>query len=301
MSLRVCRALLAIGCAVIAWSGALAAAPPAGADTVSVVALRYGDPGEGEVPITGDWDGSGKTQIGVYLPSQAEFFLGDVNGIAPTTLRYGDPGEGEVPITGDWDGSGKTQIGVYLPSQAEFFLGDVNGIAPTVIAFGNPGDVPITGDWNGSGRTQIGVYRPSTATFFLREVTPSPPSPRPVVTAPVAVPLPTPPAGTRRHPRVRVKITISWTWNHTHTRIHKVQVGKLPRRATITLKCSGRGCPMTKRSAKAAHLKILVRRLAGTRYRAGDVIVITVSAPGRVSERARIKIRNGRKPVAALL
>ena len=253
MSLRVCRALLAIGCAVIAWSGALAAAPPAGADTVSVVALRYGDPGEGEVPITGDWDGSGKTQIGVYLPSQAEFFLGDVNGIAPTTLRYGDPG-----------------------------------------------DVPITGDWNGSGRTQIGVYRPSTATFFLREVTPSP-SPPPVVTAPVTVPLPTPPAGTRRHPRVRVKITISWTWNHTHTRIHKVQVGKLPRRATITLKCSGRGCPMTKRSAKAAHLKILVRRLAGTRYRAGDVIVITVSAPGHVSERARIKIRNGRKPVAALL
>jgi hypothetical protein len=247
------RALLTAGCAAIAWCGVLGVAAPAGADTVTIVPLTYGNPND-------------------------------------------------VPITGDWDGSGKTQIGVYRPSNATFYLGDVNGISVTAITFGDSGDVPITGDWNGTGKTQIGVYRPSTRTFYLREVTPPapPPSP-PIVTTPVTVPLPTPPRGTRRHPAVRVLIKISWTWTRTSTRIHRVIVGKLPRRATITLKCSGRGCPIKKRSAKAARVGVFAHRLIGTKYRAGDRVFITVSAPGRVAERAVVTIRDGRKPLAALL
>ena len=67
------------------------------------------------------------------------------------------------------------------------------------------------------------------------------------------------------------------------------------------MKCTGRGCPMTRRSATARHVKVLEGRLKGTRYRAGDRILITISAPGHVSERALVKVRNGRLPVAALL
>lgn len=188
-------------------------------------------------------------------------------------------------------------LGVAAPAGA-----DTVTIVP--LTFGNPNDVPITGDWDGSGKTQIGVYRPSTRTFYLREVTPpAPPPPPPIVTTPVTVPLPTPPRGTRRHPAVRVLIKISWTWTRTRTstRIHRVIVGKLPRRATITLKCSGRGCPIKKRSAKAAHVGVFAHRLIGTNYRAGDRVFITVSAPGRVAERAVVTIRDGRKPLAALL
>jgi len=251
MSSRVSRALLTAGCAAIAGFGLLAAGPPAGADTVTVVALTYGNPND-------------------------------------------------VPITGDWDGSGKTQIGAYRPSNRTFYLGDVGGVSQQAIPFGDANDVPIAGDWNGTGRTQIGVYRPSNDTFYLREVTPTP-TPPPPVTTPVIVPLPLPPPGTRRHPRVRVIITISWTWDRGRTRIHKVAFGKLPRHARITLKCSGRGCPMAKRTAKAAHARLFAHRLAGTTYRAGDRLFITVSAPGRVPERAVVKIRNGRKPLAALL
>ncbi len=291
------RALLTAGCAAIAWCGVLGVAAPAGADTVTIVPLTYGNPND--VPITGDWDASGKTQIGVYRPSNATFYLGDVGGVPEQALTFGNPND--VPITGDWDASGKTQIGVYRPSNATFYLGDVNGISVTAITFGDSGDVPITGDWNGTGKTQIGVYRPSTRTFYLREVTPPAPPPPPIVTTPVTVPLPTPPRGTRRHPAVRVLIKISWTWTRTSTRIHRVIVGKLPRRATITLKCSGRGCPIKKRSAKAARVGVFAHRLIGTKYRAGDRVFITVSAPGRVAERAVVTIRDGRKPLAALL
>ncbi len=252
MSFRVTRAFLLTACAAIAWCGVLAAASSAGADTVTVVALTYGNPND-------------------------------------------------VPITGDWDGSGRTQIGAYRPSNRTFYLGDAGGVSTSSSTYGNPGDVPITGDWDGSGKTQIGVYRPSDDTFYLREVTPTPPPPPQVVTTPVTVPLPLPPRGTRRHPRVRVTIKISWTWNHRRTRIHKVVVGRLPRHARIALRCAGGGCPMKRRSARAAHVGLFADRLVGTTYRAGDRLLITVSAPGRISERARISIRDGRKPRAALL
>jgi hypothetical protein len=146
------------------------------------------------------------------------------------------------------------------------------------------------------------VFDPSTLTFSLREVPPAAaPAPPPVVTTPVTTPIPTPPRGKGSRPRVRAKLAISWTWNHGRTRIEKVVVTKLPRRARITLRCEGRGCPMKQRSATAAHLRVFVRRLIGTTYRAGDRLLITISAPGRVSERARITVRNDRKPLAALL
>jgi hypothetical protein len=40
----------------------------------------------------------------------------------------------------------------------------------------------------------------------------------------------------------------------------------------------------------------LLKRLTGHRYRAGDVLTITLTANGWSRERARITIRNGRLP-----
>jgi hypothetical protein len=212
-------------------------------------------------------------------------------------MWFGYPND--VPVTGDWDGSGKTQIGVWRPSNATWYLGDAGGFSKTSVAFGQTGDIPITGDWTGSGITQLGVYDPVHAAFYLREVPPAPPAP--VVTVPVTTPVPTPPPGTRRHPRVRVTIRISWTYDHAHTRIHRVRMSRLPRGARVTVRCTGRGCPLTTRSAVAGHVGKLVTRLRGTTYRVGDRIFITITAPGRVAERAVVRIRNGRKPLAALL
>jgi hypothetical protein len=384
MSFRLFRGPFTVGCAVVALSGALAVPAPAGADGPTTVAITWGNPGDiplagdwdgsgkwqigayrpsnqtfylgddnggadqaltlgnpNDVPITGDWNGSGKTQIGAWRPSNATFYLGDDGGVSDTAIAFGQEGDipitgdwdgsgrtqvgvydpdnasiylrsadgdyqvltygnpDDVPVTGDWDGAGRTQIGVFRPSNGTWYLGDVNGQSVTSVVFGQSGDIPITGDWTGSGITQLGVYDPNSRTFFLREV--PPPAAPPVVTTPVATPIPTPPKGTASRPRVRAKVTISWTWNHGRTRIHKVDVTRLPRRARITLRCMGRGCPMTKRSATAAHLRVFVHRLIGTTYRSGDRLLITISAPGRVPERARITIRNGRMPLAALV
>jgi hypothetical protein len=113
------------------------------------------------------------------------------------------------------------------------------------------------------------------------------------VSTPVTVVLPLPTG--RRH--VRVKITIGWTWNGGRTRLSRIRIGHVPARATVTVTCKGPGCPKPHtRRARGRRVKTLVAHLHGGRYRAGDRLFVTISAPGLIAERAEITIRNGELP-----
>jgi hypothetical protein len=111
----------------------------------------------GAIPVTGDWDGSGTTKIGVYDPSAGLWWV-DLNGNGvwdgtPTDANYWFGYPGAIPVTGDWDGSGTTKIGVYDPSAGLWWV-DLNGNGawdgtPTDANywFGYPGTIPATGKW----------------------------------------------------------------------------------------------------------------------------------------------------------
>ena len=67
----------------------------------------------GSVPVTGDWDGSGTTKIGVFLDGL--WFL-DLNGNGlwddkDLWIKLG--AKGDQPVAGDWNGDGKTDIGIF--------------------------------------------------------------------------------------------------------------------------------------------------------------------------------------------
>jgi len=79
----------------------------------------------GGTPVTGDFDGDGCTEVGVFLDGL--WFL-DLNGNGiwdegDLWARLGDAGD--LPVTGDWDGDGKTDIGIFGPAWA----GDDRAIA----------------------------------------------------------------------------------------------------------------------------------------------------------------------------
>jgi len=71
---------------------------------------------ENSIPVTGDFNGDGVTDVGVFIDGQ--WFL-DLNG-------NGRWDEGDLwaqlgnrddqPVTGDWDADGKTDIGIYGPA-----------------------------------------------------------------------------------------------------------------------------------------------------------------------------------------
>jgi hypothetical protein len=97
------------------------------------------------------------------------------------------------------------------------------------------------------------------STFTLQQnttVTVQLPAP-PVQTSPVQTVLPTP-TGQRR---VKVRLWLYWTWSHATTRLARTRIGRLPAQLTLTMRCSGRGCP-THRTMTASGRRHVRRLLA---------------------------------------
>ena len=109
-----------------------------------------------DFPITGDWDGDGRTDIGVVQGNVFNLLYPDGHtGVIP----FGNGPTTDIPITGNWDGVGGDEIGVVRGGT--FYLRQYNGTV-TTINYGNgnaAGDIPITGDWDGVGGDEIGVVQ----------------------------------------------------------------------------------------------------------------------------------------------
>jgi hypothetical protein len=111
----------------------------------------------GDIPLTGDWNNDGKSEIGVFRPSTHMFYL-DYNGNgawngAVTDRSYNFGLTGDIPANGDWNSDDKTEIGVFRPSTHRFYL-DYNGngvwngaLVDKSYDFGLTGDNPLAGTW----------------------------------------------------------------------------------------------------------------------------------------------------------
>ncbi|MBL8249908.1 MAG: S8 family serine peptidase [Candidatus Competibacter sp.] len=121
----------------------------------------------GDLPASGNWDGGGKSYIGVLRSGTGQWFT-DRNGnrqwdgcVADGCYNFGAPGD--RPVAGDWNGSGFAKIGVFRNGQ--WYL-DANGngawdgcgtdLCPN---FGQAGDLPVAGNWNGGSQAGVGVFR----------------------------------------------------------------------------------------------------------------------------------------------
>jgi PKD repeat protein len=130
----------------------------------------------GDIGASGDWNGDGITEIGVFRPSTHMYYR-DYNGngawdgaVIDRVSNFGM--NGDTPVSGDWNLDGITEIGVYRVSTRMFYL-DYNGNGlwdgPTIdksYIFGIAGDLAASGDWNADGITEIGAFRPSTHLYY---------------------------------------------------------------------------------------------------------------------------------------
>jgi hypothetical protein len=135
-------------------------------------------PAAGDIPVVGDWSGSGTTKIGIYRSSTGQWFL-DYNGdgVFDAGDRIDNFGgiAGDTPVVGDWTGSGTSKIGIFR--YGFYWLLDIDGngvfdAGDQAFAYGGvAGDVPVVGDWSGNGVTKVGVVRPfqsgGTPAFWL--------------------------------------------------------------------------------------------------------------------------------------
>jgi hypothetical protein len=121
----------------------------------------------GDVGLAGDWNGDGFDSVGVYRPSQSQFYLTNNNqpsGITFSDLNfiYGD-GAQDKPFVGDWTGNGFSKPGVFR-SGTVMLRNTLNAGAPnTTFTFGAAGDVPLAGKWVAGSFPPNRVIVPPTA------------------------------------------------------------------------------------------------------------------------------------------
>jgi hypothetical protein len=100
--------------------------------------------------VPGDYDGDGKTDVGVTLTEGTQIAWYYASTLNPTqnrfmTRRAWGPSTGRVQSQGDFDGDGKTDVGVYITTAPQAFWALTPG-GVMILPWGNSAsDFPITG------------------------------------------------------------------------------------------------------------------------------------------------------------
>ena len=104
----------------------------------------------------------------------------------------------------------------------------------------------------------------------------------------------------RPTPRIRSEISIVWSVLGSRTTITRIRLRAVPRRARVTLRCSGKGCKFKRQRAGKPRLGRVNALKALTpkerRFRAGQALEIRITKTGWIGKAARYKMRSGKSP-----
>ena len=116
-------------------------------------------------PSPFDFDGDGKTDIGVFRPSDGSWWY--TRSSAGDFRVYSFGASTDVITPGDFTGDGKTDVAVFRPSSGEWFVQRSEDNSFFSFPFGASGDLPAPSDYDGDGRQDAAVFRPSSGTWFI--------------------------------------------------------------------------------------------------------------------------------------
>ncbi len=109
--------------------------------------IPYG--ASGWTQLVGDWNGDGKSEIGIFKDGLWYIDYGGSGVIDANTKYYSFGGAGWTPLIGDWNADKKDKIGVY--NAGNWYLDyDGTGVwsaGDKNYGFGTTGWIPVIGKW----------------------------------------------------------------------------------------------------------------------------------------------------------
>ncbi len=125
------------------------------------------------LPISGDWDGNGVTDLGFYDPHRRVFgLLADrADGAVDIRVPANSWRPWLSPVVGDWDGDGRDDLALYDRFARRFsLLGPGGGRVVRTLQLSERRSCemrPFAGDWDGDGRDELGLLDPRRRTIHL--------------------------------------------------------------------------------------------------------------------------------------
>jgi glucose/arabinose dehydrogenase len=112
-----------------------------------------------------DFDGDFRTDLSVFRPSDATWYLRNGNTGVLRTRQFGV--DGDVPAAEDYDGDRQTDIAVYRPAEGMWYYLLSADSTFNAVRFGESGDIPVAGDYDGDARADFAVFRPTTGQWHI--------------------------------------------------------------------------------------------------------------------------------------
>jgi hypothetical protein len=113
--------------------------------------IQWGNESLGDITLTGDTDGDGKTDLIIWRPTDGTWYwltsASNYSYSSMTGIQWGNPGLGDIPIIGDFDGDGRADLTVYRTSTGFWYwLTSSSGYAygsATGRQWGGATDIPM--------------------------------------------------------------------------------------------------------------------------------------------------------------
>jgi len=117
-----------------------------------------------DVPVVGDWNGTGKSLIGTFNAGVWKLDLDGDGRESDTDVVVHLGQAGDLPIVGDFNRDGTDELGIYRKGLWHIDTSGDRILGPGDLTFrlGDADDIPVVGDWDGDGRDQIGIIARGT-------------------------------------------------------------------------------------------------------------------------------------------